>query len=53
MVYDGKVASLKRFQDDVKQVKQGFDCGLTIENYNDIKIDDQLEAYEMQEVKPQ
>ena len=53
VVYDGKVASLKRFQDDVKQVKQGFDCGLTIENYNDIKIDDQLEAYEMQEVKPQ
>ncbi|CCI81042.1 Translation initiation factor IF-2 [Lactobacillus hominis DSM 23910 = CRBIP 24.179] len=51
--YDGKVASLKRFKDDVKEVKQGFDCGLTIENFNDIKIDDQLEAYEMQEVKPQ
>ncbi|MBP2057715.1 translation initiation factor IF-2 [Lactobacillus colini] len=48
--YDGKVASLKRFKDDVKEVKQGFDCGLTIENFNDIKVDDQLEAYEMQEV---
>lgn len=48
--YDGKIASLKRFKDDVKEVKQGFDCGLTIENFNDIKIDDQLEAYEMQEV---
>ena len=51
--YDGKVASLKRFKDDVKEVKQGFDCGLTIENFNDIKVDDELEAYEMQEVKPQ
>ena len=48
--YDGKVASLKRFKDDVKEVKQGFDCGITIENFNDIKVDDQLEAYEMQEV---
>ena len=52
VVYDGKVGSLKRFKDDVKEVKQGFDCGLTIEGYNDIKLDDQLEAYEMQEVKP-
>ncbi|KRL64029.1 translation initiation factor IF-2 [Lactobacillus psittaci] len=52
VIYDGKVASLKRFKDDVKEVKQGFDCGLTIENYNDLKIDDELEAYEMQEVKP-
>ncbi|TSO26460.1 translation initiation factor IF-2 [Lactobacillus sp. LL6] len=52
VVYDGKVASLKRFKDDVKEVKAGFDCGLTIENFNDIKLDDQLEAYEMQEVKP-
>ncbi|MGQ5709457.1 translation initiation factor IF-2 [Lactobacillus sp. PSON] len=53
VVYDGKVASLKRFKDDVKEVKAGFDCGLTIENFNDIKLDDQLEAYEMQEVKPE
>ncbi|CCI85687.1 translation initiation factor IF-2 [Lactobacillus pasteurii DSM 23907 = CRBIP 24.76] len=52
VVYDGKIGSLKRFKDDVKEVKQGFDCGLTIEGYNDIKLDDQLEAYEMQEVKP-
>ncbi|MCI1466687.1 MAG: translation initiation factor IF-2 [Lactobacillus sp.] len=50
--YDGHVASLKRFKDDVKEVKQGYDCGLMIENYNDIKVDDQLEAYEMVEVKP-
>lgn len=52
VIYSGKVASLKRFKDDVKVVKQGFDCGLTIEGYNDIKIGDELEAVEQQEVKP-
>ncbi len=50
VIYTGKVVSLRRFKDDVKEVKQGFDCGLMIENFNDIKVDDQLEAYEMQEV---
>ena len=53
VIYTGKVASLKRFKDDAKVVKQGFDCGLTIENYNDIKIGDELEAVEKQEVKPE
>ena len=52
VIYNGKVASLKRFKDDAKIVKQGFDCGLTIEGYNDIKIGDELEAVEQQEVKP-
>lgn len=51
VIYQGKLASLKRFKDDVKEVKQGFECGLTIADYNDIKIDDQLEAYIMQEVQ--
>ncbi len=51
VIYQGKLASLKRFKDDVKEVKQGFECGLTIADYNDIKIDDQLEAYVMQEVQ--
>ena len=50
VIYDGKLASLKRFKDDVKEVKSGFDGGLMIENYNDIKIDDEIEAYVMQEV---
>lgn len=50
--YDGHVASLRRFKDDVKTVKAGTDCGLVVENYNDIKVGDELEAYEMQEVKP-
>lgn len=52
VVYKGKVASLKRFKYDVKKVKQGLDCGLTIDGYNDIKIGDQIEAFEKQEVKP-
>ena len=50
VVYDGKLASLKRFKDDVKQVKAGYECGLMIEKYNDIKVGDQLEAYVMEEV---
>ncbi|MBA1435025.1 translation initiation factor IF-2 [Bombilactobacillus bombi] len=50
VIYEGKLTSLKRFKDDVKEVKQGFECGLMIENYNDIKIDDQIEAYIMQQV---
>jgi len=53
VIYTGKVASLKRFKDDAKMVKQGFDCGLTIEGYNDIKIGDEMEAVEKQEVKPE
>ncbi len=50
VIYEGKLASLKRFKDDVKQVKQGFECGLMVENYNDIKVGDQIEAFIMQEV---
>ncbi|MCD2256262.1 translation initiation factor IF-2 [Lactobacillus sp. CC-MHH1034] len=50
VIYEGKLASLKRFKDDVKEVRQGFECGLTIENYNDIKVDDEIEAYVMEEV---
>ncbi|UQS81582.1 translation initiation factor IF-2 [Bombilactobacillus folatiphilus] len=53
VIYEGKLASLKRFKDDVKEVKQGFECGLMIEDYNDIKVDDQIEAYIMQEVPVQ
>ncbi|WP_125768577.1 translation initiation factor IF-2 [Companilactobacillus furfuricola] len=48
--YEGKLGSLKRFKDDVKEVKSGFECGVTIENYNDIKIGDEIEAYVMEQV---
>jgi translation initiation factor IF-2 len=51
IIYEGKLGSLKRFKDDVKEVRQGFDCGLTLENYNDIKIGDTLEVYMMEEVE--
>ena len=51
VIYQGQLSSLRRFQDDVKKVAKGFECGLMIENYNDIKIEDQIEAYHMIEVK--
>ena len=51
IVYEGKLASLKRFKDDAKEVNQGYECGLTIENYNDIKEGDIVEGYIMQEVE--
>lgn len=47
----GELASLKRFKDDVKEVKAGFECGLNVKNYNDIKVGDIIEAYEIVEVK--
>ncbi|KRM93757.1 translation initiation factor IF-2 [Lentilactobacillus senioris DSM 24302 = JCM 17472] len=50
VIYDGELNSLKRFKDDVNQVKQGFELGLTIQDYNDIKVGDVIEAYVMKEV---
>lgn len=49
VIYEGKLSSLKRFKDDVREVNQGYECGLTIENYNDIKIGDVIECYIMEE----
>ncbi|MCI5745813.1 MAG: translation initiation factor IF-2 [Erysipelotrichaceae bacterium] len=51
VVYEGKLGSLKRFKDDVKEVKEGYECGLMIDGYNDIKESDIVEGYEMQEVE--
>jgi translation initiation factor IF-2 len=50
VLLDGELDSLKRFKDDVREVKAGFECGLSLKNYNDIKEGDQLEVYEVQEV---
>ncbi|HWT71128.1 MAG TPA: translation initiation factor IF-2, partial [Oxalicibacterium sp.] len=50
VVWTGELDSLKRFKDDVKEVKSGFECGLTLKNFNDIKEGDQLEVFEVQEV---
>ena len=51
VIYSGDLGSLKRFKDDVKEVTTGFECGLNITNYNDVKIGDLVEAYEEVEVK--
>jgi translation initiation factor IF-2 len=51
VIYSGELGSLKRFKDDVKEVQAGFECGLNIENFNDIKVGDIIEGYEMIEVK--
>lgn len=51
VIYEGKLGSLRRFENDAKEVNSGFECGMTIENYNDIKVDDIIEAYEDQEVQ--
>ena len=51
VVYEGKLASLRRFKDNVKEVNAGFECGLNIENYNDIKEGDIIEGYVMEEVE--
>ena len=50
VIYEGELGSLKRFKDDVKEVKQGYECGMTIANYNDIKEGDVIEAYKMKAV---
>ena len=51
ILYDGKIEALKRFKDDVKEVMKGYECGITIQNYNDIKEGDTIEAYVMEEVE--
>jgi translation initiation factor IF-2 len=51
VVHEGQIASLKRFKDDVKEVVAGYECGITIKNYNDIKEGDVIEAFEMQEIE--
>ena len=51
IVYDGRISSLKRFKDDAREVEEGFECGITIENFQDIKEGDVLEAYETRQVE--
>ena len=51
IIYDGKLSSLKRFKDDVKEVKNGYECGMSLENFNDIKNEDLIEAYVMEDKK--
>ena len=51
VIHEGKIASLKRFKDDAKEVAAGYECGIGIENFNDIREGDTIEAFEMVEVK--
>ena len=51
VVYTGELSDLKRFKDDAKEVTHGYECGLSIKNFNDIKVGDNVESFEMTEVK--
>jgi translation initiation factor IF-2 len=50
VIHTGEIDSLKRFKDDVREVKSGFECGMSVKNFNDLKVGDQFEIYEVQEV---
>jgi translation initiation factor IF-2 len=50
VVYDGEIGSLKRFKDDVKEVREGFECGIGVANFNDVKVGDVIECYTVEEV---
>ncbi|MBG9983702.1 translation initiation factor IF-2 [Aerococcaceae bacterium DSM 111022] len=51
VIYEGEISSLKRFKDDAKQVNNGYECGIMLDGYNDIKVDDIIEAYHMVEIE--
>ncbi len=50
VIHDGNLGQLKRFKDDVKEVKEGYECGMSFENYNDIQVNDAIECYEVEEI---
>ena len=52
VVHDGRIASLRRFKEDVKEVVAGYECGIRMENYNDVKTGDVLESYTLEQVAP-
>ena len=53
VLYEGRISSLRRFKDDVREVQSGYECGIGIEKYNDIKLGDIIECYLMKEIKPE
>ena len=53
IVHEGNLSSLRRFKDDIKEVQSGYECGIGIENYNDIKVGDVIECYYLEEIKPE
>jgi translation initiation factor IF-2 len=50
VIYEGRVGSLRRFKEDVREVGEGFECGIGLENYNDVKEGDVIETFEVREV---
>jgi translation initiation factor IF-2 len=50
VIHDGALGSLKRFKEDVREVREGFECGIGIEGYNDIRVGDVIEAYEIEQI---
>lgn len=50
VIWSGYLESLRRFKDDVREVRQGFDCGISLRGYNDIKVGDQFEVFEIKEI---
>jgi len=52
VVYDGRITSLRRFKDDMKDCAQGLECGIAVENFNDVKLGDIIESYEVEEIRP-
>ena len=50
VIHDGAIGHLKRFKDDVREVREGFECGMSFENYQDIRVGDRIECYEVEEV---
>ena len=50
VIYEGKVGSLRRFKDDVSEVKQGFECGIGLDRYQDVKVGDVIEAFQVEKV---
>ena len=52
VIFDGQIDSLRRFKEDVREVKAGVECGIGVKNYNDIKVGDQIEIYQKVEQRP-
>lgn len=51
VIFEGELESLRRFKDDVSEVRNGMECGIGVKNYNDVKVGDQIEVFEVVEVK--
>jgi translation initiation factor IF-2 len=53
IIHEGTISSLKRYKDDMKEVRSGYECGIGVENYNDIKVGDVIECFYLEEIRPE